>query len=163
MILIESSFFPFFLTSFHGVGYSDAELGAMFEAIAATAQRAQREHTRYVSIAVGATSMSPAERKTVASLTDAMPRALSDVVLGSYVILESPVARGMLTALCWLSPRIAMVEPASSAEGAMAAATADFDAEGIAVESALVSGARRWLRTEVDRQKQGHAPPSEPL
>ena len=92
-----------------------------------------------------------------------MPRALSDVVLGSYVILESPVARGMLTALCWLSPRIAMVEPASSAEGAMAAATADFDAEGIAVESALVSGARRWLRTEVDGRKQGHAPPSEPL
>jgi hypothetical protein len=157
MMVVESKFYPYLLMSTRGNTHTEPELRAMLEATAAVGRTALRNGTKHVSVAIGGANMSASERKTLARLMEDFPKELLDLILGSYVIIDSPILRGALTALRWLSPKLVMIEAVSSVPAAMAAAAAALEKHGIAVDAGRVDGARRWLQKEQERQEHASA------
>jgi len=153
MIVFETGFYPYVLTSFRGKGFTEAEYTAFLGLSAAMGKKAQAAGTRHVSITLGGVEMAASERKMVARLMETFPKELMDLNVASYVIVPSPAIRGIITALRWLSPKLKVIEPVASIDDAMTAAAAALRAHGVSVPEMQATGARRWLRAELSRQE----------
>jgi hypothetical protein len=151
MIVVETRFYPIVLTSYRGQVRSEADHRASLTQLEALGRKAQREGTRHVSIALGGAGMAATERQMVAKLMESFPKDLLDLFLGSYVIIDSALVRGMFTALKWLSPKLSRVEPMASVESAVAAAAAALAAHGTPADDATLQGVRFWLKMEKKR------------
>ena len=145
MIIVEAKFYPFLLMSIQGDRQAEAEYLGMFEATEAVARKAIREKTRHVCISVGGGAMSASERRFVATRVAASPAEFRRVVIASFVVVDSAVFRGVLTALRWLAPSLVGIGAVGSIDAAMAAADETFRAHGIGVDPVCSDGARRWL------------------
>ena len=119
--------------------------------LAQISRKALRENAKHVCVTVCGSTISPQNRKLVASLSEKFPEELTGPVVGSYVIVDSTLLRGTLTALKWLSPRLARLETPVSPEEAMKAALACLRKHNVEVFSAELIGARNWLNTESTR------------
>jgi len=154
MIVLESGFYPYVLISFRGKDFSEAEFTAHLDASAAVGRKAQEAGTRHAVITLGGADMRASKRKMVAELMEDFPKELMDLPVGSYVVVNSAVVRGIVTVLRWLSPRLSRIEAVESIDDAMVAASAAFRANGIVVEAATTSSARRWLEDELALREQ---------
>jgi hypothetical protein len=148
MITVESRFYPYLLISFRGTGHEAAEYRAMFDATEAIGRKALRERTRYVCVSITSGGMSASEREIVARMIQEAPKDLQNVAIGTFVVVRSALFRGIVTALRWVSPALANIEPVSSADVAMSNAEAAFRRNGITVGIAETELARRWLQDQ---------------
>ncbi len=155
-ITVETRFYPFVLMSFRG-DPTESEYRALFDSLAQISRKALRESTKHVCITVSSCNISPQNRKLVASLTEKHPEELMGPVIGSYVIVDSTILRGLLTALRWLSPKLAKLETPGSPDEAMTAALACLRKHRVDVFSAEVMGARNWLKTESARSQKSRS------
>ena len=153
MILVEAKFYPYLLMAFQGTGHTEAEYRAMFTATEAVGRRALAEKTKYVCISVSGGNMSAAERKLVAALMEESPKELEAASLRSFVIAESAVFRGVLTALRWISPRFATVTPVASIDVAMTGAEADLRENDIRFDPGSTPRVRQWLEQQIALQR----------
>jgi hypothetical protein len=153
MMLVEAKFYPYIVISFRGTGHAEAEYRAMFEAAEAAARRALRERTKCVCISISSGSMSAAERKLVARLIEESPKDLQHAAIGTFVVVQNALFRGIITALRWVAPTLTTLEPVSSVDFAMNRAAEAFRLHRITVGSAETEGARRWLKDQVVRHR----------
>ncbi len=147
-ITVEARFYPFVLIDFHGQPTA-TDYGVLFESLAALSRKALRDETRYVSISTAVQSLSASDRKLVASLRAKQAEEVTRPIVGKYALVDNTLARGILTALHWLSPSLGAPEAVGSVEEAMASAAARLREHGIAVDGARVAGAGAWLRAAV--------------
>jgi hypothetical protein len=155
-ITVETRFYPFVLMSFRG-DPTESEYRALFDSLAQVSRKALRESTKHVCITVSSSTISPQARKLVASLTEKFPEELMGPVIGSCVVVDSTLLRGLLTALSWLSPRLAKLDTAASPDEAMNTALACLRTHRVDVLNAEVMGARNWLKTEAARPQKSRS------
>jgi hypothetical protein len=153
MIVVESKFYPYVLMSIRGDSNSEAEVRGMLESTMVIGRNALRAGTRHVCVTLGGTSMTPGERRMMASMMVDFPQELLALILGSFVVVENPIMRGALTALRWLSPKLVMIEPVPSVVAAMDAGDAALRKNGIAVKKERRQSAQRWLEAEEEARR----------
>lgn len=119
-VVIDDRYLPILVTTFYG----DTSLevarwhGTTHESMVATqARRAGRIITITDS---SHTKAPPAEvRKYWGDLTRSFPPEVKDATLAAYVVIKSPIIRGVMTALSWLNPELRAVEVYDSTELAL--------------------------------------------
>lgn len=148
-ITVETSFYPFVLLSFRAP--TDADYRGLFDTMTQLSRKALRENTKHVCIIVSGSNISPGTRKLIASLVERFPEELMSPFAGSYVIMDNTLLRGLLTALRWLSPRLANLETPATLEEAITAGAARLRELHVEVPNTEILGARNWLRTESNR------------
>ena len=74
---------------------------------------------------------SPSARKRIAERTEALGPDLQELTIGSYLVVENALIRGVITALAWLHAPLAETVPLGSPALAIGAALRDLDAAGI--------------------------------
>lgn len=125
---IDESRFPLILISWSGQ-VSDAELASFFRAMDALADRAASARQHYAVVSDGDADFGPVQRKLIADWVAAMPAERARWDLGNFVVVASAWARGILTAVRWLTPKLTKVfvfstraEALKAAESALAQA-----------------------------------------
>jgi hypothetical protein len=108
--------------------------------------RARRKEQRIVLVTDTFATQRPSAkaRKLIADLTSAQPDDISKLTLGSFIVIESVLIRGAVTALRWILPRLAESESVDSIGAAFERAAALLDARGIPQPKGLV--AREYRR-----------------
>jgi hypothetical protein len=134
-ITVDDDAYPFLVQAFPRGRKSEASIAGLFARMNAIGERAIRESTRHVVIAVGDEDFTAAERRLVAEhMANADPEVAA-CIAGAFAVVESTVARGVLTALHWLAPKSIPV---------VAAATPD-EAVGLAERRLIEVGAQPSL------------------
>jgi hypothetical protein len=93
-----------------------AEINDYFDQLDVVIDRAVAQKQRYVSISVGGSNLSAALRKVVAERSSKIPPERAVYNVASYVVLESAILRGTLTALKWISSNMENVYPVATVE-----------------------------------------------
>jgi hypothetical protein len=95
--------------------------------------RLRKERGRFVTItdAFATARPSPSARKRIAERMDALGPDVQELTVASYVIFESALIRGVITALAWLHAPLAETIAVASPALAIGAALRDLDAAGI--------------------------------
>jgi hypothetical protein len=127
-IVIDEDAYPFVLQAFAPVKGEPA-LHELFARMSAIANRAIEQSTVHVVIAVGDERFTAAERKVIAEQMAIAPKLEAARVVGAFAVIESGFARGVLTALRWLSPNSIPV-------------VAALKEHGVEVPAAIVGNAR---------------------
>jgi hypothetical protein len=91
--------------------------------------RARAEKTRFVLITdtFAAQRPSPVARKKIADLFGKQPGDIATLTLRSFVVIESPLIRGVVTALNWITPGMEQSTNVDSIERAIERALAELD------------------------------------
>jgi hypothetical protein len=140
-IVIDEDAYPFVLQAFAPVKGEPA-LHELFARMSAIANRAIEQSTVHVVIAVGDERFTAAERKVIAEQMAIAPKLEAARVVGAFAVIESGFARGVLTALRWLSPNSIPVVAASTPDEAIELAVARLKEHGVEVPAAIVGNAR---------------------
>lgn len=148
MIVTCVDFYPLIVMSISESATSRDDIDAMFARFHELAERAIQRGTYHASVCITRGTLTATERKYVAELTDKVPSAELERTVASYVVIESSMLRGALTALRWLSPKLVMVEHASSIDEALDGCKARLDERGSLVAEDAVRGARAWLQDQ---------------
>jgi hypothetical protein len=120
-VRIDSSKFPLLVVQWEG-GVQDGNLKQFFHAMNELVARAARERQHYAVVSDGDAAFGPVQRKLIADWLAATPTAYREWDLGSYVVIHSAAARGAVTALKWLTPRLDNLNVYPTLEAATAAA-----------------------------------------
>jgi hypothetical protein len=158
-ITLDDSAYPFVVQAFPVGPKTEAALRDLFRRMSAFADRAVREHARHVVVAVGDEHFTAAERKVIA---DCMSQASAEEqarVIGAFAVIESSLARGVLTALRWLAPSVIPVTAAATPHEAIDLARGRLEAAGIHVAPDTVVRARIVAR-QLHEAVRGGAPSS---
>ncbi|HEY1694296.1 MAG TPA: hypothetical protein VGG39_19135 [Polyangiaceae bacterium] len=140
-IVVDEDAYPFVLQGFaHTKG--EPALHELFARMSVIAKRAIGNDTVHVVVAVGDERFTAAERKLLAEQMAIAPKDEVARVVGAFAVIESSFARGVLTALRWLSPDSIPVVTASTPDEAIDLGLARLTAHGVAVP-ATVSGSAR--------------------
>lgn len=99
--------------------------------------RANREPFVLVTDTFATRQPSAKARKLIADLTNAQPEYATSLLVGSVIVLESAILRGVVTALGWILPRMADSESIATIGAAVERALALLDRNGIARPSGL--------------------------
>jgi hypothetical protein len=111
---------------------SDAELQTFFSTNEEVAQRAKRSSTFYAVVVVGPyATLNAAQRRRVAKWARDMPRDLRERIVGAFVVLGSPMQRGVLSAVRWFLPELKDVYALDTLEAAVERALAALEARGV--------------------------------
>lgn len=132
LVLHDARYSPVLISTW--IGRSDLDAArwhASIERAAVTA--AVRSGTRVVSIsdATRAERPAPEVRKFWAEHVDSNPAELSDANLATFVVVASPLMRGVMTAIGWMSERARAIESFPSLAVAVEAALERLDEHGI--------------------------------
>jgi hypothetical protein len=105
-----------------------------FEWHSAHLDRLRKERARFVLITdtFATARPSPSARKRIAERTQALGPDVPHLTIGSYLVVESALIRGAITALAWLHAPLADTVAVGSPALAIGAALRDLDAAGIA-------------------------------
>ncbi len=118
MILFDGSYFPVVIQVWSGE-ISDKDLQDYFTQHDALIRRAVDDRQKYVTVAVGSESLTPAHRRRISAWINDMPHEWHATSLGSFVVIKSAAARGLFTALKWLSPQMRSVTPVADRKEAV--------------------------------------------
>jgi hypothetical protein len=157
MIVFETKFYPLVLLSFRGKDHDEADYRGLMASTAHVARRSIGAGLKYVTITLFSAQPSTAERKLVNRLMAEYPEELLCLLAGSYVVAESSIARALIAALRWISPKLRGIEAVASNDDALAAATATLERYGIELDGAQVAAAQRWLDTEREWHRRARA------
>lgn len=118
---IEADKFPLIIVRWAGP-VSERELARFFTTMDGLADRAALAGTHYAVISDGEADFTAMQRKQIADWTAGFPEQRARWDLGNFVVLKSAAARGVLTAIRWLSPKLSKVFVFASFDEAQAAA-----------------------------------------
>jgi hypothetical protein len=123
--VVDATWFPVLFTTFYGAN-NEPVVRHWFDWYHAQCRRADAENIQYVSITDATPSERPPAtvRKLIADLTDAGEERWTELCLGAYIVLDSAIVRGALTAVQWLSPRTRRLSPVATLEDAIAESSA---------------------------------------
>jgi ferric-dicitrate binding protein FerR (iron transport regulator) len=131
---LDASRFPLILVHWNG-HVSDEMLERFIRDCEALAERAVGEQRHYAVVSIGDSDFGPKQRKRLADWMDAMPDHRQRWDLGNHIVVHGAVARGALTAIKWLTPRLSKVfmhpdEPTAIAAALQSLAQADTKRAG---------------------------------
>src|SRR5688572_13463230 len=137
-VVIDDRYLPIIVTTFFG----DVTLEAATwhgETHQALVEAQSRRGVRIVTVTDSSHTKPPAAevRKYWADLTKNFPPAVKDATLAAFVVIKSPVIRGVMTALSWLNPELRTVELYDSVEAALQTAAARLKSAGQALPPAV--------------------------
>lgn len=118
---IETELFPLIVVRWHG-SVSEPELNRFFSTMDKLVNRAAEAGTPYAVVSDGEANFSPTQRKQVAAWAASFPERCTRWDRGNYVVVRSAAARGILTAVRWLSPRLSNIFVYASFDEALQAA-----------------------------------------
>ena len=103
-IVVDDRHFPVVVSTWYG-DPTEAIVRRYFDWLSGIIERSRSESVPYVLItdATYAKRPQPSVRQVVAELTDAMPPYTAEINIGNYVVVESALIRGALTAMQWIS------------------------------------------------------------
>jgi hypothetical protein len=156
IVLIED--YPFVIQGFPKGPKAETAIRDLFRQMSAIGARATREGTVHVVIAVGDENFSAAERKLIAECMAHASREEAVHVIGAFAVIQSGVARGVLTALRWLAPNVISVIATATPDEAIDLARARLEHAGVEVAPDVVARARadaRRLHAEMRRAAAG--------
>jgi hypothetical protein len=156
--LIDETY-PFILQGFPVGPKTEPALRALFRHMSEIGERAVRGGTLHVVVAVGDEHFTAAERKLIADCMAQASREEAERVVGAFAVIESGFARGVLTALRWLAPRVIPVVAAATTDEAIDLAKACLQNAGVEVQAEVVALARIHARKLHDAVRGG--PPSQ--
>ena len=145
-ITLDDSAYPILVQAFPAGPKTEAALRDLFRRMAEVNARALLEHTHHVVVAVGDETFTAAERKLIAECMSQAPPEEAARVVGAFAVIESGFARGVLTALKWLAPKVIPVVAAATPEEAVELARERLEAEGVTVSLETIAIARRVAR-----------------
>jgi hypothetical protein len=137
-IVVDEDTYPIVLQGFPAEK-GERALHDLFARMSAIAKRSIRQDTVHVIVALGDEHFTAAERKLVADQMTIAPKDEAARVVGAFAVIESGFARGVLTALHWLSPESIPVVGAPTPEAAVEMAAARLRARGVPVGSDTVA------------------------
>jgi hypothetical protein len=148
-VVIDNRYGPLIVASFFGE--IDLPLGQWYEnrhgrVVLGHAREGRLAYS--ISDATRSTNPNAEMRRFWADLSDRHAELLQDKTLANAVVVSNPLMRGALTAVGWLSPRLAALQFFSNIDAAVAAGTAALAAAGISAPTPL--GPYR-LPAEADR------------
>lgn len=109
--------------------------------------RRSRERIVLVTDAFATERPSAKARKRITDLTAAQPADVATITVASYVVIENPMIRGVVTALSWVNPKMAESQNVATITIALDRALASLDAAGIPRPASFTSsGYRRPAR-----------------
>jgi len=137
-VVIDDRHLPVIVTTFFGEVSLEAATwhGKTHQALV---EEQSRRSARIITITDSShTKPPPAEvRKYWADLTKNFPPAVKEATLAAFVVIKSPVIRGVMTALSWLNPELRSVEVYDSVEHAFRVARDRLSAAGQSVPPEL--------------------------
>lgn len=145
-ILLDLDSYPFILQGFPRGPKTEAEIAALFDEMAVVGRRAVETGALHVVIALGDESFTAAERRIIANRMARAPADQAARVIGAFAVIESTLARGVLTALRWLAPRVIPVVAAATPDEAVDLAEACLTAHGVMPALAIIERARLRAR-----------------
>jgi len=122
---LDTSHFPLIVLRWTG-SVSDEELEDLIQRCNALADRAASEQRHYAVVSIGDAHFGPKQRKRVATWMNEHPEHRARWDLGNHVVVHGSVARGALTAVKWLAPRLSKVFMHPDERTAVAAARASL-------------------------------------
>src|SRR5262249_39297017 len=134
--------YPFVLQGFPAGPKTEPAILSLFGRMSEIGERAVRGGTVHVVVAVGDEHFTAAERKLIAECMSKASRAEAERVVGAFAVIESTVARGVLTALRWLAPSVIPVVAARTTDEAIDLATARLRTAGVDVQADTIAQAR---------------------
>jgi hypothetical protein len=154
--LIEETY-PFLLQGFPAGPKTEPALRDLFRRMSGIAQRALKNGTVHVVVAMGDENFTAAERKIIAECMAQASREEAGRVVGAFAVIESTFARGVLTALRWLAPKAIPVVAAGTPDEAIELARACLQRAGVGVHPDAVDHARIRARRLHDSARRGAA------
>lgn len=130
--------FPVQITTFFGQT-TEALMRHYFAWSYEVTAMAKARGTRYVLISDNSMAIrpEPTVRRVVAELIDSGPPEAATLIAATYVVYESALVRGAVTAIQWLSNRNWNLTTVPSVQHGITAALAKLTAEGIALPVGL--------------------------
>jgi hypothetical protein len=116
-----------------------------FEAHDKLLVRARGAREKFILVTDAAHSKRPSAkvRKLIADKTNAHPADAVDLTLGSLIVVENALMRGVVTALTWILPRMKDSEVVGNITEAIDRSLAILDAKGIARPTGLTAARYR--------------------
>ena len=129
---LDAHWFPLVLERWPAA-MSDADLQTFFTDLDDLARRAQRAKTYYVVVVIGPNAtLDTGQRRRLAKWVRDMPRDQRDRNAGSFVVMGSPMQRGVLSAVRWIIPELRDVHAVDSLESAVRQGLAALETKGVA-------------------------------
>ena len=94
-----------------------ADIDACYDQLIALQQKCVADGSRFVVVSWGADSISSKLRKHIADEAERrVTPKLQRASIATFVVVESPIMRGILTELKWMSPKMAIIHPVATLE-----------------------------------------------
>ena len=153
-LTFDDRYFPIVVMRWDGLADIEAAKWGM-DHLAGASKTAVARGTRLVSISDARRARRPSAevRKYFAAESARGLPEQADVVINTYVVLDSALLRGALTAIGWLSPSVQSVKTTATIEEAIEQALQDLEANGVARPHGL--SAATYTMPAVRRSKTG--------
>ncbi len=119
-IVVDTQHWPVVFATWFG-DPTEAAVTRYFEVHDTLFVRARKERKPFVLVtdAAHAHRPSPKVRKLIADKTNAQPSDAAELTLGSIIVVENTLIRGVVTALTWILPRLKDSQTVGSIEDAV--------------------------------------------
>lgn len=146
-IVVDDSLWPIVIATWFGEP-SEALVEKYFAHHATLLERARGWGERIVLVTdtFATERPSPRARKRIVELTEAQPKDTLELTVKSYIVIESAIMRGVVTALSWVYPKMAESENVASLAIAIERASTDLRALGITPPRVSLEGHARPKR-----------------
>jgi hypothetical protein len=124
-VKLDASRFPLIVVHWSGPE-SDEVLEGFIRDCSALAERAVAEQRHYVIVSIGDSDFGPKQRKRLADWAETAPESRARWDLGNHIVVHGAAARGALTAIKWLTPRLSKLYMHPDEATALAAARASL-------------------------------------
>jgi hypothetical protein len=119
VIAVLVDYFPLVLLDMGRAPRTAADFEHMFEAFAHVNRKATETETRYAVVAITTDTLSAGERRLLAEYVNRFPARDHALCAVAVPVVPSSILRGVVTALCWLIPRLHTVSPCATCQEAV--------------------------------------------
>jgi hypothetical protein len=134
---IDDTHYPIVLTT-SDPGATPEDIERFFAKMRALGDRAIREDSYYVAIAVVSVAFAPLLRAKIAEEVKKTSQVQLKRSIGTFAVVSSPVVRGALTAAKWMAPEsLRTVTPVATWEEAMDLAISALRAKGVPLPATI--------------------------
>ncbi len=143
-VIVDDALWPIMIATWFGRP-TEALVDRFFEFHAQLLDRARVEGTRIVMITdtFATERPSPMARKRIVDRTEAQAADVRQLTVDSFIVIENPVIRGVVTALAWVYPKMAESKNVGSLAIALEGSVESLRRAGIATPKHLVPSAYR--------------------
>lgn len=143
-VTIDDALWPIVIATWFGRPTEDL-VDRYFDLHAQLLERAREEHTRLVLVTdtFATERPSPMARKRIVDRTEAQPSDVRHLTVESFIVIENPVIRGVVTALAWVYPKMSESKNVGSLAAALEGSIDALRNAGIATPKHLVPSAYR--------------------